>query len=263
MISDEEIRKFYELQGMYGDHVKQMYASGDLFTRYWQNMRRIIVERLIEELEVDSLLDVGCAEGLYTVFLACKRVYSVGIDISLPKLIRAKKRYGRWNVLFIQADAENLPFSDNLFDLVLLIDVLRLLRNPERALKEAFRVSRKYVIVQSGTPLRTLRNFGRVMPRDYSSIKRDFRTDPFGGAFWLFSSLGLIRLIRASTPNVRILRVIGIPSILTALPFNIVGYLRKSVTAVKIAMIIDHLVMERRVLNLMGSFTTILAEKEG
>jgi hypothetical protein len=32
---------------------------------------------------------------------------------------------------------------------------------------------------------------------------------------------------------------------------------------VKIAMIIDHLVMERRVLNLMGSFTTILAEKEG
>jgi SAM-dependent methyltransferase len=197
------------------------------------------------------------------VFLAHKRVYSVGIDISLPKLIRAKKRYGRRNVLFIQADAENLPFSDNLFDLVLLIDVLRYLRNPERALKEAFRVSRKYVIVQSRTHLRTLRSFGRVMPRDYSSIKRDFRTNPFGGAFWLFSSLGLIRLIRASTPNVRILRVIGIPSILTALPFNIVGYLRKSVTAVKIAMIIDHLVMERRVFNLMGSFTTILAEKEG
>jgi SAM-dependent methyltransferase len=263
MSNSEEIRKFYELQGMYGDHVKQMYASGDLFTRYWQNMRRIIVERLIEELEVDSLLDVGCAEGLYTVFLAHKRVYSVGIDISLPKLIRAKKRYGRWNVLFIQADAENLPFSDNLFDLVLLIDVLRLLRNPERALKEAFRVSRKYVIVQSRTHLRTLRSFGGVMPRDYSSVKRDFRTTPYGGAFWLFSSLGLIRLIRASTPNVRILRVIGIPSILTALPFNIVGYLRKSVTAVKIAMIIDHLVMERRVLNLMGSFTTILAEKEG
>jgi SAM-dependent methyltransferase len=239
-----------------------MYTSGDLFTRYWQNMRRIIVERLIEELEVDSLLDVGCAEGLYTVFLAHKRVYSVGIDISLPKLIRAKKRYGRWNVLFIQADAENLPFSDNLFDLVLLIDVLRFLRNPERALREAFRVSRKYVIVQSRTHL-NLRSFGRVMPRDYSSIKRDFRTNPFGGAFWIFSSLDLIRLIRASTPNVRILRVIGIPFILTDLPFNIVGYLRKSVTAVKIAMIIDHLVMERRVFNLMGLFTTILAEKEG
>jgi hypothetical protein len=34
MINSEEIRKFYELQGMYGDHVKQMYTSGDLFTRY-------------------------------------------------------------------------------------------------------------------------------------------------------------------------------------------------------------------------------------
>jgi hypothetical protein len=72
MISDEEIRKFYELQGMYEDHVKQMYISGDLFTRYWRNMRRIIVERLIKKLEADSLLDVSCIEGLYTVFLADK-----------------------------------------------------------------------------------------------------------------------------------------------------------------------------------------------
>jgi ubiquinone/menaquinone biosynthesis C-methylase UbiE len=136
MINSEEIRKFYELQGMYGDHVKQMYTSGDLFTRYWRNMRRIIVERLIKKLEADSLLDVNCIEGLYIVFLADKWVYSVGINVSLPKLIRAKKRYSRWNALFIQADAENLPFSSKLFDLVLSINVLRLLRNPKRALKK-------------------------------------------------------------------------------------------------------------------------------
>jgi hypothetical protein len=72
MINSEEIRKFYELQGMYGDHVKQMYTSGDLFTHYWRNMKRIIVERLIKKLEADSLLDASCIEDLHTVFLADK-----------------------------------------------------------------------------------------------------------------------------------------------------------------------------------------------
>jgi 2-polyprenyl-3-methyl-5-hydroxy-6-metoxy-1,4-benzoquinol methylase len=36
---------------------------------------------------------------------------------------------------FIRADTEDLSSSSNLFDLVLSINVLRLLRNPKRALK--------------------------------------------------------------------------------------------------------------------------------
>jgi hypothetical protein len=108
-----------------------------------------------------------------------------------------------------------------------------------------------------------LGSFGRVMPKDYSSIKRDFCTNPFGSALWHISSFGLIRLIKASILNVRILNVIDIPFILKDLLFNIIGYLRKSDAAVKIVMIIDHLVMERGVFNLIGLFTTILAERRG
>lgn len=142
MITDREIMEYYKWQGEVGDHQKQMYETGDLFTRYWQNRRREVVESLIGDLiekgEVNSLLDVGCAEGLYTRFLAHKRSCSVGIDISLPKLIRARSYSIGLNCDYILASAENLPFAENSFDLVICIDVLRYLRDPKKAYERTF-----------------------------------------------------------------------------------------------------------------------------
>jgi hypothetical protein len=108
-----------------------------------------------------------------------------------------------------------------------------------------------------------LGSFGRVMPKDYSSIKRDFCTNPFGSALWHISSFGLIRLVKASIPNVRILNVIDISFILKDLLFNIIGYLRKSDATVKNCDVNRSFVMERGVFNLIELFTTILAERRG
>jgi hypothetical protein len=99
------------------------------------------------------------------------------------------------------------------------------------------------------------------MPKYYSYIKKDFCTNPFRSALWHISSSGLIRLVNASIPNVRILNVIDIPFILKDLLFNIIGYLRKSSATVNIVMLIDHFVMKRGVFNLIGLFTAILAER--
>jgi ubiquinone/menaquinone biosynthesis C-methylase UbiE len=251
MITNREIREYYERQGKFGNHQKEMYETGDSFTRYWQNKRRIIVEKFVEDLieqgKANSLLDVGCAEGLYTRFLAHRREYSIGLDISRPKLIRAKSYCYHKNVQFILASAENLPFRDNSFDIVLCIDVLRCVKNLFKAVNELFRVSRKYIIIQSAT---NLRNFGRITPRDYSSIKEEFHTKPFAGAVWSISSAGLIRTL---PQNIKILRVIGHPFVLTGLLLKI-RYLRNSNITLKIAKYIDDFYLRKESFKLAWTF---------
>lgn len=61
------------------------------------------------------------------------------------------------------------------------------------------------------------------MPKDYSSIKRDFCTNPLRSALWHISSFDLNRLVKASILKVRKLNVIDIPFILKDLLFNIIG----------------------------------------
>jgi len=260
VITNRELREYYEWQGKFGNHQKEMYETGNSYTRYWQNKRRIIVEKFVEELiehgKANSLLDVGCAEGLYTRFLAHRREHSIGLDISRPKLISAKSYSCSKKVQFILASAENLPFRDNSFDIILCIDVLRYVKNLLKAINELYRVSRKYIIIQSAT---SLRNFGRITPRDYSSIKEEFRTKPFAGALWSISSVGLIRTL---PQNIKILRVIGHRFVLNDALFKI-KHLRNSGIALKIAKYIDDFAPERKVLNLLGYFITILLEKRG
>jgi hypothetical protein len=101
------------------------------------------------------------------------------------------------------------------------------------------------------------------MPKYYSYIKKDFCTNPFRSALWYISSSGLIRLFNASIPNVRILNVIDIPFILKDLLFNIIGYLRKKWCYCEYCDVNRLFRHEKRGLNLLGLFTTILAERRG
>jgi len=69
-----------------------------------------------------------------------------GIDIS-PKMvaIATKKAADRGisNVGFSVQDAYSLPFEDNCFDVVLAPNVLHIMIEPERALREIYRVLKK------------------------------------------------------------------------------------------------------------------------
>ena len=86
------------------------------------------------------ILDLGCGEGTRLFYLS-KGKAGVGIDSSKKAIILAEKKYKDHK--FINGNIEQLPFENRSSDLVYSAFVLEHLKNPERVLKEAIRVTSK------------------------------------------------------------------------------------------------------------------------
>jgi len=56
------------------------------------------------------------------------------------------------NIAFIVADAESIPFTNNIFDYVICSEVLEHLLEPEQAIKEAYRILKKGGVFLITTP---------------------------------------------------------------------------------------------------------------
>ncbi len=98
------------------------------------------------------LLDVGCGPGTVTIDLAGRVAPGevVGIDASSAVVEIARKAAadaGALNVTFDVADAYELPFADDSFDVVHAHQVLQHLTDPVAALREMRRVTRPGGIV--------------------------------------------------------------------------------------------------------------------
>jgi len=115
---------------------------------YWHRTRLFHILDMLKIVRFRSFLDVGCAEGYYLKLMASVQVseeHSIGLDIAKNYLIKAKKkvRSGSW----VLADAHNLPFKEDSFDLVLCSEVFEHLLDPKKAFMEITRVSKKYVLL--------------------------------------------------------------------------------------------------------------------
>ena len=86
----------------------------------------------------DLLLDVGCGTGIFAEEFNCIKI---GINPSIEMLKQGK------NAFYIQAYAENLPFKDNSFDVVISVTAIHNFKNIKRGLEEIKRVSRKNVVL--------------------------------------------------------------------------------------------------------------------
>lgn len=87
-----------------------------------------------------KVLDIGCREGGDALIFAKSGADVIGIDI-IP--------HPAWQTLkenklkFEIADACALPFADNSFDIVFEKDMLHHVNNPQKAISEIYRVTRK------------------------------------------------------------------------------------------------------------------------
>lgn len=95
---------------------------------------------ILKAQENDNLLDVAC--GLGRLLEAAKeyKCKLTGIDISSVAVDKAKKRLPNANISV--ANAENLPFEKNQFDLITCLGSLERMLNLDRVLEELNRVGK-------------------------------------------------------------------------------------------------------------------------
>jgi len=87
----------------------------------------------------ERVLDVGCGTGYNLQFFRDKWCSVTGIDSSAEKLNIARQKYGGHAELIL-ANADDIPFSDNEFDIVTIINVLEVANDPQKVIAEAIRV---------------------------------------------------------------------------------------------------------------------------
>ncbi len=99
-----------------------------------------------------DILEVACGAGQGLGYIARVSKSVVGIDVDDTNLSYARKQYAdRPQIKLLKADAHNLPFTDNSFDLIIIYEAIYYLNDPLKFLHEAKRVLRKDGIIIIGS----------------------------------------------------------------------------------------------------------------
>ena len=98
-----------------------------------------------------SVLEIGTGKGVLTTYLAkqCDNVVTIDIDEDTQRIAKLNALYAdvHKKIDFIIADAVNLPFKDNNFDLVISAFAFHHIDDPQAVFNEMIRVSNKYIII--------------------------------------------------------------------------------------------------------------------
>ncbi len=127
---------------MFWDRVAGVY---DLFVNVVNRKTHKALRRIVSELikPEDTVLECACGTGLLSTVVAEKCRQLTATDFAPKMLKRAEKNCARYkNVQFRQADILALDFPDSSFDKVVAGNVIHLLDEPIKALKELDRVCR-------------------------------------------------------------------------------------------------------------------------
>ncbi|HIE18535.1 TPA: class I SAM-dependent methyltransferase, partial [Candidatus Bathyarchaeota archaeon] len=99
--------------------------------------QRSKIESILKILKIgceDLVLDLGCGTGLLIEYVAMKVNHFVGVDLSGESLkiaVERSRRLGvKQKVSLLQADVDNLPFRDDVFDKFFALTLLQSLPEP-------------------------------------------------------------------------------------------------------------------------------------
>ena len=124
---------------------QQKYSSNNPLVRYANQRFFRALDSLADLATASTILDAGCGEGVVLSRLSRgpgRRTFGLDLD-------PARLRLTRWRLpgqALVVGDIHNLPFSAACFDLVLALEVFEHIGDPDQALREAFRVSRRYLL---------------------------------------------------------------------------------------------------------------------
>ncbi len=128
-----------------GNYYKKHHSKNPV-VKYLMNSFHSALFDLIEEVNPNNMLDVGCGEG-YTVVEIINRFPDIvleGSDLENDVIELARKNLPE--ITFKVESASNLERNDDSFDLVSILEVLEHVEHPDESIKEVKRVSRNFCI---------------------------------------------------------------------------------------------------------------------
>ncbi len=147
----------------------------------------------IYQLKEKKVLDVGCGTGLLIEFILNSESYNgnlkcnfVAIDISWNMLLEFKSKLFRLkdkaNISLMLSDIENLPFRDNIFNLIFSFTSFQNLPGTYEGFQELFRVALissdlKFSILKKKLELGALIDFLKPNVKDLEIINEESLED--------------------------------------------------------------------------------------
>lgn len=128
------------------DNYKKHTTKNPLQRFFIQNFEKTLASQ-VKKLNVESVLDAGAGEGFTLEYLRLANIAKTyeGIDFLKTAVELGNKAHPK--IILKQASIYEMPYKNDSFDLVMCTEVLEHLEEPKKALKEIFRVTRRYALL--------------------------------------------------------------------------------------------------------------------
>lgn len=104
----------------------------------------ILKKRLLENENLGKTIELGCGDGVFTKTIAQNSEKVIATDWSNEMVEKASQRFKNNEAIEVtREDCLNLSFKNNSFDTIIMINLLHVIHNPEKALDECKRILKR------------------------------------------------------------------------------------------------------------------------
>lgn len=189
--------------------IDRYYERSHPIVRWIEQRRLETLRRFAGARPTDRILEVGVGGG--HVLAKFPGMQRTGIDLSPTMLQRARRRLGD-DVELLQGSADQLPFEDATFDVVLCTEVLEHVVEPARVVRELMRVAAPGARVVVSIPNEAIIDRAKRMIRRMPIIRTLLRTLASEGNEWHLHHLDRSALQQMTAGSATIKRVQGVPN---------------------------------------------------
>ena len=134
----------YKIEGIIA-HLDNLYKDeDDCFYRIMNIRKELLLQEILQHASKEkSLIDLGCAEGIFLQRLKGEFKKLYGIDISNERLERLHQRNAEVTTFCLDLNQDPIDIRDSSIDIILATEILEHIYNYPHVFREMFRILKK------------------------------------------------------------------------------------------------------------------------